>query len=186
MQPSSLLLSCYSSDRRKRSASPRGSKCLQLATARGPLPSLYDFTQPQLYSLRQTNLKLSTYPPGIHLILLDSLISNATSNVVQRHFTAVKNKSYFITLSNNYTVCLPVCSHERAIGKNSAARGSSSGHREEQTRRRALERRRARLDSVCKADTHRDTWRTSKHSRLPTSRLRSSCLLLAIKSCAQI
>ena len=125
MQQSSLILNFYSSDWHKWSASSRASKCLQLAAARGPLPSLYDCIQLQLFGLRKTNLKLSIYPSEIHLILLDSLISNATSNMVQRHFTAVKHKSYFIILSNNYIVCLPVRFHEHIILKNFAVRGSS-------------------------------------------------------------
>lgn len=137
MQQSSLILNFYSSDWHKRSASSRDSECLQLAAARGSLPSLYDFMQPQLYGLRKTNLKLSIYPSEIHFILLDSLISNATSNMVQRHFTAVKHKSYFIILSNNYIVCLPVHSHEHVILKNSAGRGSSYRYWKEQTRCRA-------------------------------------------------
>lgn len=138
MQQSSLILNFYLSDWHKRSASSRGSKRLQLATACGPLPSLYDFIQPQLYSLRKTNLKLSIYPSEIHFMLLDSVISNATSNMVQHHFTAVKHKSYFIILSNNYIVCLPVHSHEHVILKNSDVRGFSYRHWKEQTRHRAL------------------------------------------------
>lgn len=136
--------------------------------------------------LRKTNLKLSIYPSEIHFILLDSLISNATSNMVQRHFTAVKHKSYFIMLSNNYIVCLPVHSHEHVILKNSAVRDSSYRYWKEQTRRRALKWHRALFDSVCEADMYRDIWQHSKHYMPHIGRLCSSSSLLAIKSCAQI
>lgn len=104
----------------------------------GTQPSLYDFIQAQLYSLRKPNPKLSIYRSEIHFILLDSLISNATSNMAQRHFTAVKHKAYFIILSDNYIVCLPVHSHEHVILKNSTVRGSSYRYWKEQTRHRAL------------------------------------------------
>lgn len=147
-------------------SSMRGSKCLQLAVACGPLPSLYDFIQPQLYGLRKTNLKLSTYPSEIHFILLDSLISNVTSNTVQRHCTAVKHKSYFIPLSNNYIGCPPAPSHAHVVLKSSALRGSPYRSWKEQTRCRAPKWRWALPDSVCTADGCQDIWQHSEDHTL--------------------
>lgn len=164
---------------------PRGSKCPQLAMAPGPIPSLYDFSQPQLSSPK-TNLKISVYTSEIHLILLGSLISNATSNMIQCHFTALKHKSYFIILSNNYIVCLPVHSHEHVMLKNSPVRGFSYRYWKEQTRSRALKWCWALFDSFCKADADPDVWQHSKHCMLHSSGLCPSYLLLAIKSCVQI
>lgn len=116
------------------------------AARRGTKPSPYDFIQTQLYSLRKPNPKLSIYhSANPFLLLLHSLISNATSDTAQHHFTAAKHKTYFIILSNNYIVCLPVHSHEHITLKNSTVSNSSHRYWKEQTSQRALKHHRAFL-----------------------------------------
>jgi len=77
--------------------------------------------------------------------------------MAQHHFTAAKHKTYFIILSNNYVVCLPVRSHECVTVKNFTVSSSSHRYWKEQTSQRALKRHWAFLMRLRCVETYGST-----------------------------